>query len=87
MMRVIRVKGSWQRVIKNVEETSSGMNRVTINLDLNPGREMTYNVISAKKIGHMKRDCPEKKKGGLALKNKEGIKVCKCSGRRRLREW
>ena len=39
------------------------------------------------KKGHMKRDCPEKKKGGSASKNKEGIKVCKCSGRRRLREW
>ena len=51
MMRVIRVKGSWQRVIKNVGETSSGVNRVTINLDLNPGREMTYNVISAGKRG------------------------------------
>ena len=46
MMRVLKVKGLWQRVIKNVEETSSGANRVTINLDLNLGRERTYNVIS-----------------------------------------
>ena len=86
-MRVLEVKGLWQKVFRNVGETSFGANRVTINLDLNPRREMTYNVISAKKIGHMKRDCPEKKKGGSASKNKEGIKVCKCSGRRRLREW
>ena len=51
MMRVLRVKGLWQRVIRNVGETSSRVNRVTINLDLNPTRERTYNVISAGKKG------------------------------------
>ena len=51
MMRVLRVKGLWQRVIRNVGETSSGVNQVIINLDLNPGREKTYNVISAEKWG------------------------------------
>ena len=51
MMRVLRVKGLWQIVIRNVGETSSGVNRVTINLGLNPGREMTYNVTSAEKRG------------------------------------
>ena len=51
MMRVLKVKGLWQRVIRNVGEISSGVNRVTINLDLNPGRERTYNVTSAEKRG------------------------------------
>ena len=51
MMRVLRVKGLWQRVIRNVGETSSGVNRVIINLDLNPGIERTYNVTSAEKRG------------------------------------
>ena len=41
------------------------------------------------KNGHMKRDCPEKKKiKGLSIrKQRRFIKVCECSGRRRLREW
>ena len=51
MMRVLKVKGLWQRVIRNVGERSSRVNRVTINLDLNLGREMIYNVISAGKRG------------------------------------
>ena len=51
MIRVLRVKGLWQRKIKNVGETSFGVNRVIINLDLNLGRERTYNVISAEKRG------------------------------------
>ena len=42
-------EGLWQRVIRNVGETSSGVNQVTINPDLNLGRERTYNVISAGK--------------------------------------
>ena len=33
---------------------------------------MIYSVISAEKKGHMKRDCPEKKKGDSVLENKEG---------------
>ena len=73
MMRVLKVKGLWQRVIKNVEETSSRANRVTINLDLNLGRERTYNIISVEKWQHMKRDCLEKKKWGLVSENKEGL--------------
>ena len=55
MMTVLRVKGLWQRVIRNVGETSCGVNRVTINLDLNPGRERTYNVTSAEKRAHETR--------------------------------
>ena len=51
MIRVLRVKGLWQRKIKNVGETSFGVNRVIINLNLNPRRERTYNVISAEKRG------------------------------------
>ena len=51
MMRVLRVKGLCQRVIRNVGETSSGVNRVIINLDLNPRRERTYNVTSVEKKG------------------------------------
>ena len=51
MIRVLRVKSLWQRVIRSVRETSSGVNRVTTNLDLNLGREKTYNVISAEKGG------------------------------------
>ena len=51
MMRVLKVKGLWQRVIRNVEETISRVNRVIINLDLNLGRERTYNVTSAEKRG------------------------------------
>ena len=51
MMRVLRVKGLWQRLIRNVGETSFGVNQVTINLNLNPGRERTYNVTSAEKRG------------------------------------
>ena len=46
-----QVKGLWQRVIKNVGETSSKVNRVTINFNLNLGREITYNVISEEKSG------------------------------------
>ena len=44
-------EGLWQRGIRNVGETSSGVNRVTINPDLNLGRERTYNVTSAEKRG------------------------------------
>ena len=49
MMRVLRVKGLWQRLIRNVGETSFRVNQVTINLNLNLGRERTYNVTSAEK--------------------------------------
>ena len=51
MMRVLRVKGLWQRVIRNMGEIIFEANRVIINLDLNPGKERTYNVTSAKKKG------------------------------------
>ena len=51
MMRVLRVKGLWQRVIRNMGEIIFEANRVIINLDLNPGRERTYNVINVKKWG------------------------------------
>ena len=55
-------EGLWQRVIRNVGETSSGVNRVTINLDLNPRREMTYNVTSAEKRAHETRLSKEKER-------------------------
>ena len=51
MMRVPRVKSLWQRVIRNVGETIFGANQVTINLNLNPGKERTYNVIRVEKWG------------------------------------
>ena len=51
MMRLHRVKGLWQGEIRSVGERSSGVNQVTTNLNLNPGREKTYNVISAEKWG------------------------------------
>ena len=51
MMRVLKVKGLWQRVIRNMGEIIFEANRVIINLDLNPGRERTYNVTSAEKRG------------------------------------
>ena len=62
MMRVLRVKGLWQRVIRNVGETSSGVNQVIINLDLNPGREKTYNVTSVEKRGTRSRIVQRKRK-------------------------
>ena len=62
MMKVLRVKGLWQRVIRNVGETSSRVNRVIINLDLNPGREMRYNVTSAEKRAHETRLSKEKER-------------------------
>ena len=63
MIRVLRVKGLWQRIIKNVGETSFGVNRVIINLDLNPRREMTYNVTSAEKGANETRLSREKERG------------------------
>ena len=62
MMRVLRVKALWQRVIRNVGETSSRVNQATINLDLNPGRERTYNVTSAEKRAHETRLSKEKER-------------------------
>ena len=55
-------EGLWQRVIRNVGETSSGVNQVTINPDLNLGRERTYNVISAGKRGTETRLSREKER-------------------------
>ena len=48
-MEVHKVKDLWLWVIKSMGETSPGMNRVEINLDLNQGEGIIFSVTSAGK--------------------------------------